>query len=120
MVKIRGSVAGLSQVCDLVNVCVRAKGGDEITMLLLAVPTICEPICGQPITLASRRYPYLSVLDLADHNNIESWAYLLVQTFTGRWSLEEHGNEMGPWLLRLSSVGCSLGQLLGCLVSLPQ
>ena len=59
-------------MCDLVNVCVRAKGGDEITMPLLTVPTICEPICGQPITLASRRYPYLSVLDLADRNDTES------------------------------------------------
>ncbi|KAL5474082.1 hypothetical protein EMCRGX_G028656 [Ephydatia muelleri] len=72
VVKTFGSDAGLSQVCDLVNVCVRARGGDEITMPLLAVPTICEPICGQPITLASRRYPYLSVLDLADHSDTES------------------------------------------------
>ena len=69
VVKTFGSDAGLSQVCDLVNV---ARGGDEITMPLLAVPTICEPICGQPITLASRWYPYLSVLDLADHSDTES------------------------------------------------
>ena len=71
VVKTFGSDAGLSQV-DLVNVCVRATGGDEITMPLLADPTICEPICGQPITLASRWYPYLSVLDLADRNDTES------------------------------------------------
>ena len=55
-----------------INVCVRARGGDDITMPLLAIPTICEPICGQPIILASRRYPYLSLLDLADCSDTES------------------------------------------------
>ena len=37
-------------------------------MPLLTVPTICEPICGQPIALALRQYPYLSTLELADQS----------------------------------------------------
>ena len=47
MQELHMSVRNFSQC--FVNVCVRTKGGDEMTMPLLAVPTIFEPIFKEPI-----------------------------------------------------------------------
>lgn len=38
-----------------------------MTVPLLTVPTICEPLCGEPIIRALKRYCYLSKLDLTDN-----------------------------------------------------
>ena len=66
VVKTFGSKAGIPQACDVVNVALKTRSGDDMVIPLLTVPTICEPLSGQPVTLASRRYSYLSKLDLAD------------------------------------------------------
>ena len=42
----------------------RAEG--SINLLFLAVPLICEPLCGQPISHAREHYEYLTKLDLDD------------------------------------------------------
>ena len=52
--------------CDVVNVAIKTRSGDDVVIPLLTVPTICEPLSGQPVILASQRYSYLSKLDLAD------------------------------------------------------
>lgn len=64
VVKTFGSEIGRPQRCDLINLCVKVKRGVGITVPLLTVPTICEPLCGQPIIRALKRYCYLSKLDL--------------------------------------------------------
>ena len=66
VVKTYGSEIGRPQRCDHVNLCVKVKRGVDITVPLLTVPTICEPLCGQPIIRALKCYCYLSKLDLAD------------------------------------------------------
>ena len=66
VVKTFGSEIGRPQRCDLVNLCVKVKRGVDISVLLLTVPTNWEPLCGQPIIRALKRYYYLSKLDLAD------------------------------------------------------
>eukprot|EP00731_Ephydatia_muelleri_P009394 Em0004g1732a len=66
VVKTFGSEIGRPQRCDHVNLCVKVKRGVDITVPLLTVPTICEPLCGQPIIRALKCYCYLSKLDLAD------------------------------------------------------
>ena len=66
VVKTFGSKAGFPQACDIVNVALKTRSGDDMVIPLLTVPTICEPFSGQPVTLASQRYSYLSKLDLAD------------------------------------------------------
>ena len=45
VVKTFGSEIGRPQRCDLVNLCVKVKRGVDITVPLLTVPTICEPLC---------------------------------------------------------------------------
>lgn len=66
VVKTFGSKAGIPQACDVVNVALKTRSGDDVVIPLLTVPTICKPLSGQPVTLASQRYSYLSKLDLAD------------------------------------------------------
>ena len=66
-VKTFGSEIERPQGYDLVNLCVKVKRGVDITVPLLTVPTICEPLCGQPIIRALKLYCYLSKLDLADY-----------------------------------------------------
>ena len=66
VVKTFGSKLGIPQACDVVNVALKTRSGDDVVIPLLSVPTVCEPLSGQPVTLASQRYSYLSKLDLAN------------------------------------------------------
>lgn len=66
LVKTFGSKAGIPQACDVINIALKARSGDDVVIPLLTVPTICEPLSGQPITLASQWYSYRSKLELAD------------------------------------------------------
>lgn len=52
--------------CEVVRVGMRMKNGKTRELTLFAVPLICEPLCGQPITLSVQKYNHLSQLDLAD------------------------------------------------------
>ena len=63
VVKTFGAEPGRSQTCDVVDPSICARDGMSIVMALLTVPLIYEPLSGQH---ASKRYPYLSKLDLAD------------------------------------------------------
>ena len=61
VVKTLGSKMGIPQACDVVNVALKARrSGDEVVIPLLTVPTICEPLSGQPKILTSQWYSYLS------------------------------------------------------------
>ena len=39
-----------------------------MNLLFLAVPLICEPLCGQPISHALVHYEYIAELDLAEYS----------------------------------------------------
>lgn len=70
MIKTFGS-EGKMQVCNLVNLAIQTRDGHHIVLPFLSVPAICEPITGQPVTVALERFPHLSRLDLADCGNAE-------------------------------------------------
>ena len=42
------------------------KDGRSRELTLLTVPTICEPLVGQPIRVSKRRFPHLAGIELAD------------------------------------------------------
>lgn len=66
VVKTFGSKVGIPQACDVVNVALKTRSGDDVVIPLLSVLTVCEPLSGQPVTLGSQLDSYLSKLDLAD------------------------------------------------------
>ena len=43
------------------------KTETDLVLPFLTVPTICEPLSGQPVALAKERFRHLSNLELADH-----------------------------------------------------
>ena len=57
---------GKVQVCSLVDLSVMTRDGLDMCLSLLSIPTICEPLTGQPINYATSRFQYLSGLDLGD------------------------------------------------------
>ena len=54
------------QICDVVKLAIKTATGMNLVLPFLVVPSICEPIAGQPITLARDTYPHLFGLNLAD------------------------------------------------------
>ena len=89
---------------------------------LLTVPTICEPLSGQPVILASQRYSYLSKLDLADPS--ECGDCLDVGILIGAdhyWTLVTGRTRqgIGQRQLRPGWVGYYLDPLLGNAVNHP-
>ena len=68
MVKTFGAESKV-QTCNLVNLAIMTKDGHHMILPFLSVPAICEPITGQPVTVALEQFPHLSRLDLADCGN---------------------------------------------------
>ena len=58
------------QICDVVKLAIKTATGTDLVLLFLVVPSICEPIAGQPITLARDTYPHLFGLNLADNSGM--------------------------------------------------
>lgn len=52
--------------CEVVRMGMRMKDGQSQELMLFAVPLICKPLSGQPITLCVENYSHLSQLELAD------------------------------------------------------
>ena len=69
LVKTFADDEGKVQVCSLVDLSVMTRGGLDMCLSLLSIPTICEPLTGQPINYATSRFQYLSGLDLADSSD---------------------------------------------------
>ena len=59
------------QVCDVIKLAIKTKDGTNLVLPFLAVPTICEPLSGQPIAIAKERFRHLSNLELADHGSVK-------------------------------------------------
>ena len=71
LVKTFAADEGRVQACGVVNLSVMTRAGTDMGLSLLSIPTICEPLTGQPITYATSRFQYLSGLDLADSGDVE-------------------------------------------------
>ena len=65
-IKTFGSTDDQTQVCDIVRVLVETREGDTLSLPLLSVPYICDPLARNPLCCAVEMYPYLGRLDLAD------------------------------------------------------
>ena len=59
------------QVCDVIKLAIKTKDGTNLVLPFLTVPTICEPLSGQPIALTKERFRHLSNLELADHGCVK-------------------------------------------------
>ena len=67
-----GSNKGSMKVCPIVNFGMCLKGHSFMSLSLYVIPTICEPLVGQPITACVKQYPHLLGLELADSSSPES------------------------------------------------
>ena len=65
-IKTFGAAKERLQTCIVVRVVVKFKDGCSRELTLLTVPTICEPLVGQPIRDSKRRFPHLAGIELAD------------------------------------------------------
>ena len=85
-----GCYKGSLKVCPIVNVDICMRGYPLMSLLLCIVPTICEPLVGQPIATCIERNTHLMRLELADFSSYESLTILPVdvligQAITGSW-----------------------------------
>ena len=64
-----GSKREQTHVCNLVRLGLPTK--DEISkqLMLFTVPTICEPIAGQPISICCNDFDHLAGLELTDYSD---------------------------------------------------
>ena len=65
-IKTFGATEERLQTCEVVRVVVKFKDGNSRELTLLTVPTICEPLIGQPIRDSKQRFPHLAGIKLAD------------------------------------------------------
>ena len=66
-----GSRKSNVKVCTIVDVAICLKGYPSMTLSLYVMPTICEPLVGQPIAACIEQHPHLAGLDLADFSSSE-------------------------------------------------
>ena len=64
-----GSGKGTMKVCTMVNVGLCLRGYPSMSLSLYVMPTICEPLVGQPISMCINQHPHLSALELADFSD---------------------------------------------------
>ena len=70
LVKTFGNDSPKLMSCDLVQVSITASDGLELYVNAFSVPyIICSPISNQAVELATKNYPHLSGLDLADDSS---------------------------------------------------
>ena len=60
---------GSTKVCPIVSVGMCMRGYPSMLLSLYEVPTICEPLVGQPIAACVEQYPHLTGLELADSSS---------------------------------------------------
>ena len=64
-----GSKREQTRVCDLVRLGLTMKDGTSKQLTLFTVPTICEPIACQPISICCNDFNHLAGMDLADYSD---------------------------------------------------
>ena len=65
-----GSNKGDAQVCPIVDVGMYLRGYPSMSLSLYVMPTICEPLVGQPTSTCVKQYPHLLGLELADFSEL--------------------------------------------------
>lgn len=64
-----GSTREQSRICRLVRLGLATRDGTPKHLMLFTVPTICEPITSQPISVCCSNFEHLAGIDLADSSN---------------------------------------------------
>ena len=64
-----GALQEQTRICPVVKVGICLKGYPTMSLLLYAVPNICEPLSCQPISTCVEANNHLLSLDLADHSD---------------------------------------------------
>ena len=64
-----GSSKGATKVCPIVNVGLCLRGYPSMSLSLYVMPTIREPLVGQPISMCIEKHSHLSGLELADFSD---------------------------------------------------
>lgn len=67
-----GTSKGRPKVCPVVSVDMCLKGQDSMSLSLYVMPTICEPLVGQPVSAYIKQQPHLQGLELADSSNTKA------------------------------------------------
>ena len=67
-----GAVQQTQSKHDYVKVGIKLRSGEKMYLSMFTVPTICEPIHGQPVVHYQELYPHLNGLDLADNTEATS------------------------------------------------
>lgn len=64
-----GSKREQTRVCNLVRLGLITKDETSKQLTLFTIPTICEPIAGQPISICCNDFDHLAGMDLADYSD---------------------------------------------------
>ena len=99
IIKTFGSNQGERRTCDVVESKIMTRVGEPLTLSVVVVPHICDPVHTKPITFAKHTYEHISGLDLADSGDVtdELGIDILVgsdhywRLVTGRVSKGPHG-----------------------------
>ena len=70
-IKTFGSTESRDQHYEIVELGLKLKNGDDLKLVALVVPFICNPLTAQPISHSKDRYCHLLGLDLADSAEID-------------------------------------------------
>ena len=66
MIRTFGSTEERVQICDIVDLIITSRNGENLQFSFLSVPFICEPLMTQPLSHVVESFPHLRELDLAD------------------------------------------------------
>ena len=66
MIKTFGSDKEQVQTCDVVDLLLKTRDGENLQLTFLVVPMICDPLAWHSLSHAVEMFPYLSKLELAD------------------------------------------------------
>ncbi|CAB4021831.1 E3 ubiquitin- ligase DZIP3 [Paramuricea clavata] len=80
-IKTFGSSETNAQVIDVVNLGIETAYGANIEMLAFTVPLICQPLKNQFVSNASKTYPHLANLHLADYSSGQHDAKCVYEEF---------------------------------------
>ena len=72
IIKTFGAARAEKRTCNILQLKINTNDGGSLTLPVVAVPHICDPVCVQPIDIAKTSYEHLARLELADSGDVGS------------------------------------------------
>ncbi len=72
IVKTFGVARGEKRSCDVVQLRISTNDGETLSLPMVVVPHICDPVCAQPIDVSQASYGHLAGLEFADSGEVGS------------------------------------------------